>query len=193
MSTSLASLFRVIEAKIFHRPVFFEFPIPVLAERMANLPEMKPGYELRAPETETDYEASFPPVHARLLRHMAYEARPRPHALQGRRSSSRSRPTLFSGRQSQGSPSARTKAAKKRTEDGQPVHSFRTLLQDLANLTRNTVRLGDALPVIALTRPTPLHAQALKLLGVKLPSRQSRSPLPSQIKPLRTLKGGSSD
>jgi hypothetical protein len=66
------------------------------------------------------------------------------------------------------SPSARAKAAKKRTEDGQPVHSFRTLLQDLANLTRNTVRFGEALPVIALTRPTPLHAKAFSLLDIKL-------------------------
>ena len=44
------------------------------------------------------------------------------------------------------SPAARRKAARKRTEDGQPVHSFRTLLQDLANLTRNSVRFGDAHP-----------------------------------------------
>ena len=36
------------------------------------------------------------------------------------------------------SPAARRKAARKRTEDGQPVHSFRILLQDLANLTRNS-------------------------------------------------------
>jgi transposase len=66
------------------------------------------------------------------------------------------------------SPAARAKAARKRTADGQPVHSFRTLLQDLANLTRNTVRFGDALPIVALARPTPIHSQAFKLLAVKL-------------------------
>jgi hypothetical protein len=66
------------------------------------------------------------------------------------------------------SPAARAKAARKRTADGQPVHSFRTLLQDLANLTRNTVRFGDTLPIIASTRPTPIHSQAFKLLDVKL-------------------------
>jgi hypothetical protein len=66
------------------------------------------------------------------------------------------------------SPAARTKAATKRTADGQPVHSFRTLLQDLASLTRNTVRFGDALPVVTLARPTPIHARAFELLTVKL-------------------------
>jgi hypothetical protein len=40
------------------------------------------------------------------------------------------------------SPAARGKA------DGQPVHSFATLLADLANLTRNAVRFGEALPTI---------------------------------------------
>ncbi len=68
------------------------------------------------------------------------------------------------------SPAARAKAATKRTADGQPVHSFRTLLQDLASLTRNTVRFGDALPLVALTRPTPIHARAFELLAVKLPA-----------------------
>jgi transposase len=66
------------------------------------------------------------------------------------------------------SPAARAKAATKRTADGQPVHSFRTLLQDLASLTRNTVRFGDALPLVALTRPTPIHTRAFELLAVKL-------------------------
>ena len=55
------------------------------------------------------------------------------------------------------SPAAREKALRKRTKDGQPVHSFRTLLQDLANLTRNSVRFGDARPTTILARPTPTH------------------------------------
>ena len=66
------------------------------------------------------------------------------------------------------SPAARAKAATKRTADGQPVHSFSTLLTDLANLTRNTVRFADALPVIVLSRPTPVQQQAFHLLGLKL-------------------------
>jgi len=66
------------------------------------------------------------------------------------------------------SPAARRKAARKRTEDGQPVHSFRTLLQDLANLTRNTVRFGDALPTTILARPTPTQIRAFQLLAVTI-------------------------
>ena len=66
------------------------------------------------------------------------------------------------------SPAARRKAISKRTEDGQPVHSFRTLLQDLANLTRNSVRFGDARPTTILARPTPTQTRAFELLGLKI-------------------------
>jgi len=66
------------------------------------------------------------------------------------------------------SPAARQKAMRKRTEDGQPVHSFRTLLQDLANLTRNSVRFGDARPTTILSRPTPTQTRAFNLLGLKI-------------------------
>ena len=65
------------------------------------------------------------------------------------------------------SPAARAKAATKRSAEGQPVHSFATLLADLANLTRNTVRFGDALPVTVLSRPTPVQQRAFQLLGLK--------------------------
>jgi transposase len=65
------------------------------------------------------------------------------------------------------SPAARAKAATKRTADGQPVHSFATLLADLANLTRNTVRFGEALPVTVLSRPTTVQQRAFQLLGLK--------------------------
>ena len=65
------------------------------------------------------------------------------------------------------SPAARAKAATKRSADGQPVHSFATLLADLANLTRNTVRFGDALPVTVLSRPTTVQQRAFQLLGLK--------------------------
>jgi hypothetical protein len=66
------------------------------------------------------------------------------------------------------SPAARQKARRKRTEDGQPVHSFRTLLTDLANLTRNSVRFGDARPTTILSRPTPTQTRAFNLLGLKI-------------------------
>ncbi len=66
------------------------------------------------------------------------------------------------------SPAARRKAISRRTEDGQPVHSFRTLLHDLANLTRNSVRFGDARPTTILSRPTPTQTRAFDLLGLKI-------------------------
>jgi transposase len=62
---------------------------------------------------------------------------------------------------------ARQKAASKQTEDGLPVHSFRTLLQDLATLTRNRVRMGEH-SFDMLATPTPLQVRALQLLQVTL-------------------------
>jgi hypothetical protein len=68
----------------------------------------------------------------------------------------------------QRSPRAKAKAATKRTEDGLPVHSFQTLLADLATLTQNQVRpLGpDGATLDVLTTPTPLQQRAFALLGV---------------------------
>ena len=67
------------------------------------------------------------------------------------------------------SPSARAKAGSKRTPDGLPVHSFRTLLADLATLTRNRVRPAaeGAVAADVLTSPTPLQAKAFRLLRVR--------------------------
>jgi len=42
-------------------------------------------------------------------------------------------------------------------------------MQDLATLTRNTLRLGDLEPVVVTSRPTPSQQAALDALGV--PSR----------------------
>ena len=68
------------------------------------------------------------------------------------------------------SETARAKARDKRNAEGDPVHSFRTLLGDLATVTLNTVqpRLPDATPFEVVTRPTPLQAKAFELLGVRL-------------------------
>jgi hypothetical protein len=68
----------------------------------------------------------------------------------------------------QRSPRAKAKAATKRTADGWPVHSFQTLLADLATLTQNQVRpLGaDGVTLDILTTPTPLQQRAFELLGV---------------------------
>ena len=72
------------------------------------------------------------------------------------------------------SPSARDKARCKRTAGGYPVHSFRTLLDDLSTLTKNRVvpRLPGAEPFEMLTRPTPLQREAFRLLGVRLECTQ---------------------
>ena len=63
-------------------------------------------------------------------------------------------------------PGAEARARK--TDDGEPVHSFRTLLADLATLTHNTMRLGEALPFTALSRPTAIQQRAFDLLGIAL-------------------------
>jgi Transposase DDE domain len=64
------------------------------------------------------------------------------------------------------SPAAQRKAATKRTHDGQAVHSFRTLLTDLATMTRNTVRFGTDLHATVLATPTALQKHAFDLLGI---------------------------
>ena len=53
----------------------------------------------------------------------------------------------------------------RKTEDGAPIHSFRTLLADLATLALNTMRFGDKLPMTLLSRPTPIQQRAFDLLG----------------------------
>ena len=55
----------------------------------------------------------------------------------------------------------------KRTDDGLPVHSFQTLLADLATLTRNTVRLPGARTMALLATPTQIQQHAFDLLGFK--------------------------
>jgi len=67
------------------------------------------------------------------------------------------------------SESAEAKARTKRTPDGLPVHSFRTLLSDLSTLTRNTcfqANLGAEHPIQMLSEPTAVQQRALDLLGV---------------------------
>jgi Transposase DDE domain len=66
------------------------------------------------------------------------------------------------------SPRALTKAATKHTPGDLPVHSFTSLLTDLATICLNTIAPADpALPGFRLvTTPTALQRQALELLGV---------------------------
>jgi transposase len=67
----------------------------------------------------------------------------------------------------------RSKAAVKKqttgvTPDGLPVHSFRTLLADLATLARNTIvtAINPLYPLTVVTRPTPVQQKAFDLLGL---------------------------
>jgi transposase len=66
----------------------------------------------------------------------------------------------------QRSESAQKKAVSKQTADGLPVHSFRTLLADLATLTRNRTRMGEQF-FDMLATPTTVQQRALQLLHVK--------------------------
>ena len=66
--------------------------------------------------------------------------------------------------------SALAKAATKRTSEGGPVHSFQTVLADLATIVRNRVR-PPGVPEAAfdmVTIPTLVQRRAFELLGVNL-------------------------
>jgi hypothetical protein len=70
--------------------------------------------------------------------------------------------------QAQQSKAAIRKRTTGLTPDGLPVHSFRTLLADLATLARNTIItvITPLHPLIVLTRPTPTQQKAFDLLGL---------------------------
>ena len=68
------------------------------------------------------------------------------------------------------SDAARRKAVSKRCDDGTPVHSFQTLLADLATIVRNRMRPRDAelATFDVTTTPTAVQRRALELLDVSL-------------------------
>lgn len=68
----------------------------------------------------------------------------------------------------QRSPGAQRKVNTLRTEDGLPLHSFATLLKELATLTRNRVqpKISTAPAFDCLARPTAIQQRALSLLSV---------------------------
>ncbi len=72
---------------------------------------------------------------------------------------------------SQRSPQAERKAQRKRTTNGNPCHSWPTLLRHLSLRCRNTIRLAGTGAVFdRLTEPTPVQARALELAQtVELP------------------------
>lgn len=69
----------------------------------------------------------------------------------------------------QRSPSAQRKTRTRRTAEGMPIHSFQTLLDDLATVTQNRIRFCDSqTETTMLTTPTPLQQRAFDLLQVSL-------------------------
>jgi hypothetical protein len=65
------------------------------------------------------------------------------------------------------SPKALQKVHSQRTDDGKPVHSFQTLIADLATITKNTVVMNNNSMQI-VTTPTAIQQHAFELLKVSL-------------------------
>jgi 3-oxoacyl-ACP reductase-like protein len=70
----------------------------------------------------------------------------------------------------QRSPAAKRKAASKRTDDDMPVHSFQTVLADLATIVKNRIQpsVPGAESFEKITRPTSNQERVLDLLGVSV-------------------------
>jgi hypothetical protein len=68
------------------------------------------------------------------------------------------------------SPAAVQKQTTRLTPEGLPVHSFQTLLADLATIARNTITtaITPNHPLTVVTRPTATQHKAFQLLGVSL-------------------------
>jgi Transposase DDE domain len=66
------------------------------------------------------------------------------------------------------STAAERKVHARRTDDGLPVHSFRSLIGDLATVTRNTMAMADQRDATFVLYPqlTPVQAKAFQLLDV---------------------------
>jgi transposase len=68
----------------------------------------------------------------------------------------------------QRSRAAKRKASRHQQDDGTPVHSFQTLLADLATIVCNTCRTSaedDAPTFTVTTQPTPLQQRAMELIA----------------------------
>ena len=66
------------------------------------------------------------------------------------------------------SAAAAAKAASKTGPGKQPIRSFRDLIDHLATLTRDTIRVGGQ-PVDKLANPTPDQRRAFDLIGAPIP------------------------
>jgi len=65
---------------------------------------------------------------------------------------------------------AKLKALTKQTADGMKVHSFQTVIGDLATIVKNRIQPADKTLAVfdMLTQPTVIQQRALDLLGVTL-------------------------
>ena len=75
----------------------------------------------------------------------------------------------------QRSTAAQTKASRHTTTNGQPAHSFRSLLDHLGTLTRNRLHVngtgtGTDTGFDLVTTPTPIQRQAFELIGQPIPT-----------------------
>ena len=69
------------------------------------------------------------------------------------------------------SPAATHKAASQQTADGTPAHSFHTLLEHLATLTRDDITFSPTGPSIQkLTTATPTQRKAFQLIQAVIPA-----------------------
>ncbi len=67
------------------------------------------------------------------------------------------------------SPHALAKISRQRDDNGGPIHSFATLLDELATLTRNTIAFAGGVRITKLATPTPLQRRAFELIGATIP------------------------
>jgi hypothetical protein len=67
------------------------------------------------------------------------------------------------------SESALAKVSRHKSDDGEALHSFGTLLGELATLTRNTIVFANGARITKLAIPTPLQHRAFDLIGVPVP------------------------
>ena len=72
------------------------------------------------------------------------------------------------------SPAALAKVSARKGDDGEALHSFATLVDGLAALTRNTIAFSGGAQVTKLSTPTALQRRAFELLG---------TPIPTELKP----------
>ncbi len=61
------------------------------------------------------------------------------------------------------------KASRQQDDQGTPIHSYATLLDELASLTRNTIAFSGGARITKLAIPTPLQRQAFELIGTPIP------------------------